>query len=194
MLSVWAIPLSGQGGAMRVGRRIRILGLFLLGMMTQAACAADAVQDETGAAAGSRAVAAGDYMVLHRVKGTFEDVRSLIEIAITDRGMVINNVAHIGNMLDRTGKDIGAGRQVYLKAEALEFCSATVSRRMMEANPHNIVFCPYIIAIYVLPEAPDMVHVAYRRPLPVGSEESQAALRAVEELLQGIVRDAIGLL
>jgi uncharacterized protein (DUF302 family) len=130
-------------------------------------------------------------MKLFTVEGSFANVRADVEMAITDRGMIINNVSHIGNMLARTGKDIGAGTQIFAEAEALEFCSATVSRQMMEADPHNIVFCPYIIAIYTLPGEKDKVYVAFRRPLPVGSAESRAALEAVEKLLDDIVADAI---
>ncbi len=125
------------------------------------------------------------------VEGTFADVRDDIEMAITDRGMIINNVSHIGNMLARTGKDLGLGKKIYNDAEALEFCSSTVSRRMMEANPHNIIFCPYIIAIYTLPGEKDIVHVAFRRPIPVGSKESREALQAVEKLLDDIVADVV---
>jgi uncharacterized protein (DUF302 family) len=132
-----------------------------------------------------------EYMKLYTVEGKFEDVRMDVEFAITDRGMVINNVSHIGNMLARTGEDIGAGKQIFQKAEALEFCSASVSRRMMEADPHNIVFCPYIIAIYTLPDESNKVHVAFRKPLPVGSAKSRQSLQAVEQLLEDIVADAI---
>jgi uncharacterized protein (DUF302 family) len=131
-----------------------------------------------------------DYMKLYTVEGKFEDVRMEIELAITDRGMVINNISHIGNMLARTGKDLGVGKQIFQEAEALEFCSATVSRRMMETDPHNIVFCPYIIAIYTLPAESNKVYVAFRRPLPVGSAESQQSLMAVEQLLEDIIADA----
>lgn len=131
-----------------------------------------------------------DYMKLYTVEGKFEDIRMDIEMAITDRGMVINNVSHIGNMLARTGKDLGAGKQIFQKAEALEFCSSTVSRTMMETDPHNIVFCPYIIAIYTLPAESNKVYVAFRRPLPVGSAESQQSLVAVEQLLEEIIADA----
>lgn len=131
-----------------------------------------------------------DYMKLYAVEGQFEDVRQDIEMAITDRGMVINNVSHIGNMLARTGKDLGDGETIFKQAEALEFCSATVSRRMMETDPHNIVFCPYIIAIYTLPAEKDRVYVAFRRPLPVGSDASRQSLLAVEKLLEDIIADA----
>lgn len=131
-----------------------------------------------------------EYMKLYTIEGKFEDVRMDIEMAIVDRGMVINNVSHIGNMLERTGEDLGANKQIYQKAEALEFCSATVSRRMMETDPHNIIFCPYIIAIYTLPAEKKKVYVAFRRPLPVGSAESQQSLLAVEQLLEDIIADA----
>jgi uncharacterized protein (DUF302 family) len=161
---------------------LRSLFLILALLTGASACAGTGPDTEL-----SRA----DYMKLYKVKASFEDVRQYIELAITDRGMVINNVSHIGNMLERTGKDLGASKKIYDHAEALEFCSATVSRRMMEADPHNIVFCPYIIAIYTLPGEADTVYVAYRRPPAVGSPESRAALQAVEKLLDDIIRDAV---
>jgi uncharacterized protein (DUF302 family) len=137
------------------------------------------------------AQAAGDHMAVFTKAGSFEDVRDAVDMAITDRGMVINNVAHIGEMLERTGKDMGGTRQVYLKAEALEFCSAVVSRKMMEADPDNIVFCPYVISVYVVPEKPNEVRVAYRKPTIAGSPAAQQALKAVDDLLSGIIKDAL---
>lgn len=131
------------------------------------------------------------HMKIYTAKGKFEEVKENIVFAINGKGLVINNVSHIGEMLDRTGKDLGLGKQVYLKAEALEFCSATVSRKMMEADPHNIVFCPYIIAVYVLPSKPDTVYISYRRPTPVGTPASRAALKEVENLLDDIIKEAI---
>ena len=86
---------------------------------------------------------------------------------------------------------MGSGKQIFAQAEALEFCSSVISRKMMEADPHNIVFCPYIIAVYTLPEDKKKVYVAYRRPLPVGNEASQKALQAVEALLAGIVAEVV---
>jgi uncharacterized protein (DUF302 family) len=97
----------------------------------------------------------------------------------------------VGEMLERTGKDLGQTRQIFLKAEVLEFCSAVVSRKMMEPDPDNIVFCPYTISVYVVPEKPNEVRVAYRKPQIVGSPASQQALKAVDELLSGIVKEAL---
>jgi hypothetical protein len=61
----------------------------------------------------------------------------------------------------------------------------------MEADPHNIVFCPYIIAIYVMPDQPERVHIAFRRPQYVGSPTSKESLRKVNQLLEDIVKEAI---
>jgi len=141
---------------------------------------------------GGQAVAAGGkVMETYTSKEDFDTVKTFIEEALTARGLVVNNVAHIGDMLERTGKDLGAAKQVYVKAESIEFCSATVSRKMMEADPHNIVFCPYIIAIYVLPDAPDKTYVSFRRPEMVGSKQSKEALKAVEKLLRDVIKEGI---
>ncbi len=132
-----------------------------------------------------------DYMIAYQAEGEFKDFKEAVSLAITERGMVINNVSHIGDMLERTGKDMGIKEsKVYGEAEALEFCSATVSRAMMEADVHNIVFCPYIISVYTLLTEKDKVYIAYRRPQLVGSEKSRQSLQAVEKLLDDIVRQA----
>ena len=137
------------------------------------------------------AFADGPHMSVFKKQGSFSDVKEAVEMAITGRGFVINNVSHIGDMLARTGKDLGGRKQVFLDAEALEFCSATVSRNMMESDPDNIVFCPYIIAIYVLLEKPKEVRVSFRKAQLVGTAESQASLRAVNELLAEIIKEAV---
>jgi len=141
--------------------------------------------------AGTSAAAGGKAMEIFTSKEDFDTVKTFIQEALTARGLVVNNVAHIGDMLERTGKDLGATKQVYLKAEAIEFCSATASRKMMEADPHNIVFCPYVIAVYVLPQEPAKTYVAFRRPDLVGPKQSRQALQEVEKLLRDIVKEAI---
>ena len=132
-----------------------------------------------------------DYRKTFISKGSFDEVRDNLELAITGRGIVVNNVSHIGNMLARTGKDVGASVQVFEQAEALEFCSAILSRKMMEADPHNIVFCPYIISVYTLPGDKGRVYLSYRRPTLVGSAASRLSLQNVEQLLDEIVDESI---
>ena len=130
-------------------------------------------------------------VTLRTVKGDFADVRERLVLALENRGLVLNYTAHVGNMLERTGKDIGQERRIYGAAEVLEFCSATLSRRTMEADPRNIVFCPYTIAVYTLPDDPAKVYVLYRRPLAAGGGATLKALREVGKLLDDIVRDAL---
>lgn len=61
----------------------------------------------------------------------------------------------------------------------------------MAADPHNIVFCPYAISVYTLPQAPRTVYLAYRAPPVSGGAASQRALRKVEKLLADIVSEAM---
>ena len=73
----------------------------------------------------------------------------------------------------------------------MEFCSAALSRDTMEADPRNIVFCPYAIAIYALPKERGRIYVSYRKPAAIGSGKSIKTLRAVEKLMDDIVREAL---
>ena len=131
------------------------------------------------------------HLMLVNTKAKFEDVKDDVVNAVTKRGLVVDYTAHIGTMLDRTAKDVGATKQVYARAEAIQFCSATLSRKMMEADPANIAFCPYVIVIYSLAAEPGTVYVGYRRPPLVGAAGSRAALKAVDSLLSSIVREAV---
>ena len=130
-------------------------------------------------------------VVIHSGKGQFDEVKERAVMAIENRGMVLNYTSHVGDMLERTGKDLGRTRRLYTHAEVIEFCSASLSRDTMEADAHNIVFCPYTIAIYALPGEPGKVYLSYRKPVASGSGQSAKALAAVEKLLEAIVREAL---
>jgi len=138
-------------------------------------------------------VQAANEMIIRSAKGTFDDVKGNVVSAIEGRGLTINTVSHVGEMLERTGKDLGASKQIFLHAEVLEFCSAKISRQVMEADPHTIVFCPYGIAIYELPAEPGKIYVSIRKPTLTGrgAKSGKTALREVEKLLMGIVKEAL---
>lgn len=132
------------------------------------------------------------YMVIKSTQGKFEDVREDLVMAIEARGIKINHSNYIADMLARTGQDLGAAKVVYLKGEQLEFCKSDLSRAQMEADPANMVFCPYIISVYTTPAAPDKVYVGYRKPLaPGGKPATQKALRAIDQLLREIVDEVV---
>lgn len=113
---------------------------------------------------GSTTALAEDWQVRQKFATSFADARDAIVMAIENRGLVINYTSHIADMLQRTGADIGASKQIFQQAEIVEFCSAKLSRQMMEADPHNIVLCPFAISIYTLPGEKNTTWVAYRQP------------------------------
>lgn len=141
----------------------------------------------------SSEVAAANEMIINSTKGKFVDVKSSVVFAIENRGMTISTVSHVGDMLERTGKDMGVTKLVFLHAEVLEFCSAKISRQVMEADPHTLVFCPYGISVYELPAEPGKIYVSYRKPTLTGKDAKagSVALRSVEKLLHEIVKEAL---
>lgn len=124
----------------------------------------------------------------------FDDVRDDVKAAIEKRGLVVDYQAQIGRMLERTGADVGSTKALYADAQSLQFCSAKLSRKTMEADLANVVMCPYTIVVYATAAKPEQVIVAYRRPTrPGGGPGSRAALAEVSALLDAIAREGVGL-
>jgi len=133
-------------------------------------------------------------IVSYARQAKFDDVRDDLRAAIEARGLVIDYQSHVNRMLERTGKDVGSAQPLYVEAQSFVFCSALLSRRMMEADAANVALCPYVLTVYATVQQPDTVVVAYRRPWrPDGSPASQAALREVDALLDGLAREALGI-
>lgn len=112
--------------------------------------------------------------------GSFEDATFAVETAIVGQGLVIDYVSHVGEMLNRTAEDVGSDKMLFKAADIFIFCSAVVSREVMEADPMNIAHCPY--GIFVA-ETEDGVMVGYR-------DYPDGPMQKVEALLASIVEEA----
>ena len=138
------------------------------------------------AAAFATPAAAQDDVTLYQADMPFEDVASSVEEAIINRGYVVDYRGYIGEMLQRTAEDVGAKEQLYRNAEFFQFCSAVLSRQVMEENVGNIAYCPYIVFVYETEAEAGTVNVGYRH-LPGGEGRDK-----VNELLDEIAREAAG--
>lgn len=88
-----------------------------------------------------------DDPVLIPYDGSFDDASFAVESAIVGRGLIIDYVSHVGDMLNRTGADVGSTTKIFDAANIFLFCSAVISREVMEADPSNIQHCPYGIFV-----------------------------------------------
>ena len=103
--------------------------------------------------------------------------------------MYINNVMHMGEMLERTGKDLGLGEPIYTRAESIEFCSAILSREMTSEDPARIVNCPFIISVYTLPDREGTTFVAYRE-VPRDQVDGSAVMAKIAAMLKDVAAAA----
>ena len=97
---------------------------------------------------------------------------------------VIDAVSHVGAMLERTKEDVGSDVTIFERAEVYSFCSAAISRKVMEADPMNLQYCPYGIFVMKKP-GEDGTTIGYRT-MPDG------VMKEVEAMLDEIVKEAIG--
>jgi hypothetical protein len=118
------------------------------------------------------------------VTESFDDVTFAIESAIIGEGLVIDHVSHVGDMLERTRADVGSDVVLFDQADVFTFCSSTVSRAVMEADPMNIVHCPYGIFVAARADRPGEVTVGFR-------DYPEGPMDTVEDLLDRIIRAAI---
>jgi hypothetical protein len=126
------------------------------------------------------------------VEGEYDDVRFDLSDAIIARGLTVDHVSHISDMLKRTAGVVEGARPIYKRGEHFQFCSAVLSRHSMQADPANIAFCPYMVYIYESVDKPGIIHLGFRRLTARGNEQSRKALMAVNDLLQGIITEASG--
>jgi hypothetical protein len=64
----------------------------------------------------------------------------------------------------------------------------------MQADPANVVLCPFTLVVYATAVNPQQVVVAYRRPMarPGGNAASRDAARELDALLDSVAREAVG--
>ncbi len=124
--------------------------------------------------------AAAQDAVITPYDGSFEDATFAVESAIVAKGLVIDHVSHVGEMLSRTGADLGSDTVIFEAADVFLFCSAVLSREVMEADPMNIVHCPYNIFV----ASRDGEVIIGHRDYPQGSMDK------VEEFLADLVAEA----
>ena len=129
-------------------------------------------------------------VMIYKTEGDLEEIKEDIELAITDRGLLVSGNLHVSDMLQRTAKDLGFAQPVYKKALSIEFCSAYISHLIVSTNPANLVICPFTIAVYVLEAEPESVYVAFQKPHLAGDAEE--AKREIMELMDSIVQEVIG--
>jgi len=94
------------------------------------------------------------------LEGDFEDVRDSLVFAIESQGLVISYISHAADMLERTGAVVDHPPAVYGGAEVVLFCKAGLSHNLAADNPHNLVLCPYPIAVYSLTDEPDTTYLS----------------------------------
>lgn len=121
-------------------------------------------------------------VITYGFDGSFDDATFAVESAILDRGLVIDYTSHVGEMLARTGGDVGSDAMIFDNADIFLFCSAAISRRVMEADPMNIVHCPYSIFVMEMEGEVTIGHRAY----PDGP------MQEVEAVLDAIIIEAGG--
>ena len=86
-------------------------------------------------AAGLATSALAEEGTIYDFDGSFDDATFGLETAIIGRSLVVDWVSHTGEMLARTGADVGSDVVIFDNADIYQFCSASLSRKMMEIDP-----------------------------------------------------------
>lgn len=132
------------------------------------------------------AIAESPLPVLHETDMDYEDAVFAVSDAIINAGLVVEGESFIADMLNRTKADVGGSKDIFAGAQVFTFCSAKVSREVMERDPNNIQFCPYSIFVYQKTDA--------GAPVQLGHPDYAAnGLPEVASLLEAIIQDALDL-
>jgi len=120
-------------------------------------------------------------VVTYPFDGDFEDATFAVENAIVGQGLNIDYVSHVGEMLNRTASDVGGTKQIFVAADIYLFCSAVLSRKVMEADPLNVVNCPYSVFAFENAAGVQVGHRTY----------PEGPMKEVQALLNTIVQEVL---
>ncbi len=124
--------------------------------------------------------------LVYQAEMDFEDAKLNLLDAIEAQGMVISSTLHAQTMLDRTAESVNGKGNIYGKAEIIQFCKVDLSHKLVRANPHNLVLCPYSIAVYSLKTKPELIYFSYRAPYL-----DEPAVEDIQKLLDQLILEAI---
>ncbi len=160
-------------------------------------------------------ISAAEIYVERITENDFFSVKEDIALAIQGQGLVIAHHSDVSTMLNRTGANLAQQafniaksfvpinlnskpqtpvQNTYQHGMVIEFCSADLSAQTTAADPNNILFCPFSIAIFQLSNQPNQVHVSYLRLSQFADSKNPASVRAltkVENMLAEIVSEAL---
>lgn len=134
----------------------------------------------TTASLASGAVAEGAY-VAYNYDGAYDDALVSVENEIISRGLRVAWTANAGEMLEETRGVVGSDVVLFDNAQIFLFCSAVISRKMLEADPMNIAFCPY--GVFVADQGGE-VTIGYRK-------QPEGVMQEIETLLDDIAKGAL---
>ena len=142
---------------------------------------------------------AQDKSVTHytkTVQAEFVDVFADLQDAVINKGLVIDYVGNVDNMLNRTSSTAGSvtsdgEKSPYLNAKYMQFCSSKLTHKAVSADPHNLAICPYIVYMFETRAKPGNITIGYRPPIFGPSKRSRKIKVEVLEFLESIVNEAI---
>ena len=142
---------------------------------------------------------AQDKAVTHYTKTVqteFSEVFADLQDAVINKGLVIDYVGNVDNMLNRTSSTAGSvtsdgDKSPYLNAKYMQFCSSKLTHKAVSADPHNLAICPYIVYLFETRAKPGYVTIGYRPPIFGPSKRSRKIKVEVLEYLESIVNEAI---
>lgn len=130
------------------------------------------------------------------VSADFEDLFADLQDAIINKGLVIDFIGNVDEMLLRTSNAADSvtpsgQKSPYLHAKHLQFCSSRLTHMAVSADPINLAICPYIIFIYETHANPGKVTLGFRPPIFGPSKRSAKIKLEILKFLQDIVDEAI---
>ena len=127
-------------------------------------------------------------VVVQSVRGNFNQVWEELVDTLNGRGLVVSSTSYIKRMLERTDEAFEDPKKLFVDARVLAFCSATLAREMFDLDRHNMVFCPFKIAVYVIPTEADRVFLSYRR---LGDGRGTTARTVVLDRVDQLIEELI---
>ncbi len=129
-----------------------------------------------------------DRYITYTINTSYDDLMFALLDEVSASGFVLAYQANISKGLNNISKLLKK-KNVFINARKIGFCKSSLSLKMMQENPKNMMFCPLSLAIYELKK--NHIVILYQKIVPLRKKDKVVLQinKIIPKLIENLLDD-----